>query len=547
MPSPSRSTLTMPSPAQSSLSHCDDHPPRHGRGLERHDVVEPARGDHHPAGVLAEMARQILDPRPERGEAANARQGRIAAGLGQMLRQELFRVLIAPVGDELGQPIAHVGREPERLPDLARRAPAAIRDHVGGHPGAEPPVAPVDVLNDRLAPLAARQIEIDVRPLPARLAQEPLEQELHADRIHRRDPERVADRAVGRGAPSLDQDVVGAAVLDDVPDDQEISREVEPADELELVRDLAARARRQGPLAVARAHAALGQLAQVPERRLPGRQRKFRESIAEVLQGEGEPQRQLSAVREGIGQIAEQLGHRAGALQRALAVRQEPAAGVIEIGLLADAREDVGERATLRAREERLVGRDQRHAGRARERHQPLEDLLLLAAVVALDFDEAARAPEERHQPVQDPARADVVAGRQPPRERAARAAGEAHEPRGARLEVVERQRGRPFRGPELHARDQAAKVLVSLAVFHQERQARAVGQGDLAADDRLHARLHGGASQPGRPVHAVAIHQRDGGHVEARRFGGERFGMLGAFEERERRLRVQLDEHGQS
>jgi len=60
------------------------------------------------------------------------------------------------------------------------------------------------------------------------------------------------------------------AVLDDVPDDQEIAREVEPADERELVRDLTARARGECALAVARAHTALAQLAQVSERSLAG-------------------------------------------------------------------------------------------------------------------------------------------------------------------------------------------------------------------------------------------------------------------------------------
>src|SRR5262249_41707362 len=111
-------------------------------------------------------------------------------------------------------------------------------------------------------------------------------------------------------------------------------------------------------------------------------------------------------------------------------------------GLLADAREDVGERTALRAGEERLVGRDQRHAGRARERHQPLEHLFLLAGIVALHFDETARAAEERDQLLENPSGAGAVAGPEPPRQRTARAPGETHEPRGARLEVVEGERG---------------------------------------------------------------------------------------------------------
>jgi hypothetical protein len=111
---------------------------------------------------------------------------------------------------------------------------------------------------------------------------------------------------------------------------------------------------------------------------------------------------------------------------------------VIEIGLLADAGEDVGQRAPLGTREERLVGRDQRHSGRAGKRHQPLEHLFLLARILALHLDEAARAPEERDQLIQDPAGAVVITGGEPQRQRAARATSETHQPRGARLEVFQ-------------------------------------------------------------------------------------------------------------
>ena len=72
-----------------------------------------------------------------------------------------------------------VALEAERLADLARRAAAAIGDDVGGHRRAEPPVFLVDVLDDALAAIAARQIEIDVGPLAALLGQEALEQQIH--------------------------------------------------------------------------------------------------------------------------------------------------------------------------------------------------------------------------------------------------------------------------------------------------------------------------------------------------------------------------------
>src|SRR2546422_6599745 len=115
----------------------------------------------------------------------------------------LFRSLVAPVGHEPGEPILHVAGQSEGLADLARRASASIRDHVGGHPGAETPVALIDVLDHGFATRSTREIEVDVGPLAARLGEEPLEQEFHADGIDRRDAERVADCAVGRRAAQI--------------------------------------------------------------------------------------------------------------------------------------------------------------------------------------------------------------------------------------------------------------------------------------------------------------------------------------------------------
>ena len=132
------------------------------------------------------------------------------------------------------------GVDPERLPDLARRAPAAIGDDVGGHGRAVPAVLLVDVLNDPLAPIAARQIEIDIGPLAALLRQEPLEEQVHADRIDRGDAEAVAHGAVGRRAAPLHEDPVLAAEVHDVPDDEEVAGEIELLDQIELARDLRA-------------------------------------------------------------------------------------------------------------------------------------------------------------------------------------------------------------------------------------------------------------------------------------------------------------------
>ncbi len=140
---------------------------------------------------------------------------------------------------ELGEPIHLLGRETERLADFAHRAPCAIGDHVRGHRGAAFAVTAIDVLNRFLAIVAAGQIEIDIGPFAALLGKETLEQEFHFHRVHGGYPERVADRAVGRGAASLHHDPVIAAELDDVPNDQEVAGEFEPLDNSKFMFDLA--------------------------------------------------------------------------------------------------------------------------------------------------------------------------------------------------------------------------------------------------------------------------------------------------------------------
>jgi len=83
-----------------------------------------------------------------------------------MTAERVVRIGELEVVHHLREPIDLVFAERERLADLARGAAAAIGDDVGRHRGAEPPVLLVDVLDDALAAIAARQIEIDVGHSP---------------------------------------------------------------------------------------------------------------------------------------------------------------------------------------------------------------------------------------------------------------------------------------------------------------------------------------------------------------------------------------------
>jgi hypothetical protein len=123
-----------------------------------------------------------------------------------------------------------LGIEAEHLADLARRRFAAIGDDVRRHGGTQLAVTLVHIADRLLALVAGGQVEIDVRPLAAALAQEALEQQIHLDGIDGGDLKRVADDRVGGAAAALDEDAVALAVVDDVPDDEEVSGEAELLD-----------------------------------------------------------------------------------------------------------------------------------------------------------------------------------------------------------------------------------------------------------------------------------------------------------------------------
>ena len=191
------------------------------------------------------MARQILDGHVEIQEFRDQRIVGREAGFAELALGGFVRISPAPGWNQRGD-AGQVGfGEAQHLADVAHGGAAAIGDDVGGHGGAELAVALVDVLDGALALIAAGQIEIDVRPLAAFFGEKALEEQFHCDRIDRGDAERIADRAVGGRAAALHQDVVAAAELDDVPDDQEIAGEVELFDERQFAIDLAAGAAAQ--------------------------------------------------------------------------------------------------------------------------------------------------------------------------------------------------------------------------------------------------------------------------------------------------------------
>ena len=464
-----------------------DDAARHAGVLERHDRRQRPLADDHAAGVLSEMARQVLHLLPQLREMHHLGTLGIHAHRLHVLRERVVGVLELEVVHHLREPVDLRRVEVERLPHFPRRALAAVSDDIGRHRRAVLPVFLVDVLDDAFTAVAARQIQIDVGPLAAFFREEALEEQLHAHRIDGRDAQAVADGAVGGRAAPLHEDVVLAAEVHDVPHDQEVAGEIEFLDERQFAFDL--RAGFVVIRAIAIAGADVGDLAEERRFRVARRHRIPREAVAEILHRELEPVGQFARGGDGVRQILEEPRHLLRRLEIPLGVGDEPAAGLRQRRVLADAGEHVVQRPRLGRGEAHTVGGENRHAEGLGQRDEHLVVPGFVALQVPLQFHVDVGAAEDAHQPIEQPSHAVPFRVQQRP-------SGERHEAVDVAIELFERERAFPLRRPQLHPRDEAAEVAVPLGGGDEHGQhiggARGSGPG---ARGRVGARRADGSS----------------------------------------------------
>jgi hypothetical protein len=187
------------------------------------------------------VPRQILHGEIHLEEFTDAWIGEIQAGVAELAVGCVFGIFPLPGAYEARKAVERGDFESQSLADLSRRGSAAISDDVGGHGRAQFSVSFVNVLDDALAFVARRQVDIDVRPLAAFFGKKALEQQLHADRVDCRNAQRITDGAIGRRAAPLRQDAVFAAELDQVPDDQKITGKLQLFDHGQFALDLTLR------------------------------------------------------------------------------------------------------------------------------------------------------------------------------------------------------------------------------------------------------------------------------------------------------------------
>src|SRR6266571_7330163 len=235
------------------------------------------------------MSRQVLNSYVQLEEFFDVRVQQIEAGVSKLALGCVLGIVPLPQVDQTRKPAEGFFIEAQHLSDFARRRTSAIGDYVRGHRRAALPVMLINVLNGALALVAARQVQIDVRPLAALFGKEALEQQLHADRIDCGYPERVTHRAVGGRAATLNQDVIVSTKIDDVPDDQKITGKLELLDQRKLAIDLFNRelvSRRFVRAGVAATRAFVSALAKKRVHRLARRNRILWKFIAEILKRE---------------------------------------------------------------------------------------------------------------------------------------------------------------------------------------------------------------------------------------------------------------------
>src|SRR5215210_4874365 len=288
----------------------DEGAVRHGGVADRHRLVDARLAQDEAADVLRQVAREAYELVREIDRLADGG----VCGIESRLPDLVVRQLLAPVApDRVGQRRGDVGREAERLADLADRHARTVVDDRRADRGALPPVASVEVLDDLLAALVL-EIDVDVGRLVAVRREEAGEERIDLVRVDGGDAEAIADGAVRSGAAALAQDALALRELDDVVDGEKILRVAKLLDQGELVSQEFLDLRRDLPF-VAPARVVPGEILEVLLRGLAGRDRLLGVFVFQLAEGEAAGFRNLDRAGDRVGVVLKEAGHLLRALE----------------------------------------------------------------------------------------------------------------------------------------------------------------------------------------------------------------------------------------
>ena len=470
------------------------------------------------------------------------------------LRAGLQRVLevdLRPLRDHLRDPVDLAVRDLEDAASVPHRGPG---EHGAEGDDLRDPVSSVlllDVVDDAVA---AGDGEVDVHVghgLSARV-EEALEQEVVPDRVDVRDLERVGgDGSRGRSSTRADLDAVLLREADEVPDDQEVVGEAHLLDRLQLEPEAVLELGRDRPVALL--HPLLAELGEVVERVAVVRRRELRQPDLAELELDVQPLGDLDARPERVRVVREVGGHLGRRLEIELVRVELPAALVLQRVAGLDAEQRLVGPRVLVAQVVDVAGRDEREARVGRELREERVDPRLLREPRVLDLDVDVVAPEHLREPVQVGRGVLWTTFLQGFTDAAGEAAGQRDEPLRVRLEMVPVDAGLVVVALEVAGRRELDQVPVALVGLGQEGQVRValllsgrvVADVDLAADERLDSLLLRVLVELDGAGERAVVGERDGGHLELGRAGGEVRDPAGPVEDRELGVDVEVDELG--
>ncbi len=530
--------------------------------VERHQLLERPVADHHARGVGRGMA---VEPLELHGDVEEARDGFV---LGAHMLQQGLSVDGLGEGDRIGRIVRHHLADAVDLPVRHLQHAAHVAQHGAGLQLAEgddlrhavAAVALLHIADDLVAPVLA-EIDVEIRHRHALGIEEALEQQAPAQGIEIGDGERPGgDRARARAAARPHRNAVRLGPFDEVGDYEEIAGEAHLADHAELVMQpvaiglgggLALRLvhpgledmRRQAvlePLLRLRAQLArLVAFAQAGERR---QDRLARHRIG------GAALRDDERVVDGLRNIGEKLAHLARRLEAVLG-REAPALSVGDEAPLGDTEQRIMRLEHLGVGEKGLVGGDERQFMLVGELDQAGLDAVLDVEPVALQLD--IEPPlENRGEPLQQRLRRRGLSLGEQPADGTRRTAGQCDEAAIERRQIVERQLRRlAVRRLEEGFADELEQRAVAFVVLGQQhelvralrrRAAARLGllapQGELAADDGLHARDLGRLRELERAEEIARVGDRHRGHGLAPAALGQRLDLDRALRRANRR-----------
>ena len=198
--------------------------------------------------------------------------------------------------------------------------------------------------------------------------------------------------------------------------------------------------------------------------------------VSQVFQSEFQARGKNFGVGDGFGNIPKQPGHLGRALHVALGVTGEQASGGGQRAVMAERGKNVEHFSFLRQRVANAVGRQQRQSRGARDFESGLIARLFFAGKMALQFDIDIFAAEKFGEPRNADEPACDSSLRERIRQRPFFAARKTNQACGIAGKFLFFYIAFVFSRAQFHARNQAAKILVSFARGREQRIAPAAG-----------------------------------------------------------------------